>query len=117
VTAASCAARTLGYDATMAAHLTRHEGPIDAPAVLATFERERLTPHRWSNAPGDTYARHRHTYDKVLYCLRGSITFRVSDAGDITVAPGDRLDIEPATEHAAIVGPEGVECIEAARNA
>ena len=30
---------------------------------------------------------------------------------------GDRLDVEPETEHAAVVGAEGVECIEAARDA
>jgi quercetin dioxygenase-like cupin family protein len=101
----------------MAAHLTRHEGPVDDPAILAAFARERLTAHRWSNAPGDIYAPHHHAYHKVLYCLRGSVTFRISTGDDIAVTPGDRLDIEPGTEHAAIVGPEGVECIEAARNA
>lgn len=33
--------------------------------------------------------------------------------GDITLRPGDRLDVPPGTEHAATVGPEGVECVEA----
>jgi hypothetical protein len=35
-------------------------------------------------------------------------------AGDLALAPGDRLDIEPGAEHAATVGPEGVTCAEAA---
>jgi quercetin dioxygenase-like cupin family protein len=55
-------------------------------------------------------------YHKVLYCVRGSIVFRMTATGEeIALAPGDRLDIEPGTEHAAVVGAGGVECIEAAR--
>lgn len=33
--------------------------------------------------------------------------------GDFDLGPGDRLDIPPGTEHAATVGPGGVECMEA----
>ena len=29
--------------------------------------------------------------------------------------PGDRLDLDPGTEHAATVGPSGCECVEAFR--
>ena len=29
--------------------------------------------------------------------------------------PGDRLDIPPGATHSAIVGPQGVACVEAAR--
>jgi len=74
---------------------------------------EGLQPHGWSNGPGDTYARHDHTYHKVLYCVSGSIEFQtVEDA--IELLPGDRLEIEKGTPHSATVGPRGVECIEAA---
>lgn len=72
-----------------------------------------LTPSEWSNEPGYVYGRHDHDYHKVLYCVRGSITFHTND-GDIELSPGDRLDIDPHTDHAATVGPEGVTCIEAA---
>ncbi|HEY8173070.1 MAG TPA: cupin domain-containing protein [Dehalococcoidia bacterium] len=100
----------------MAAHVTRSDGRLDERAVLAAVEAERLSPHRWLNAPGDVYAAHRHAYHKVLFCLRGSITFHlVGEGDDIELLPGDRLDIEPRTPHAATVGPRGVECIEAAR--
>jgi mannose-6-phosphate isomerase-like protein (cupin superfamily) len=34
---------------------------------------------------------------------------------DVELRPGDRLDIEPGTEHAAAVGPQGVTCVEAPR--
>jgi quercetin dioxygenase-like cupin family protein len=50
----------------------------------------------------------------VLYCVSGSIVFHTDD-GDLELHPGDRLDIEPGTAHAATVGPEGVECMEAPR--
>jgi quercetin dioxygenase-like cupin family protein len=53
-------------------------------------------------------------YHKVLFCLAGSITFRV-DGRDIALAPGDRLDLEAGTEHSATVGPEGCSCEEASR--
>jgi len=35
--------------------------------------------------------------------------------GDLDLGPGDRLDLEPGTDHSATVGPHGVECLEAAR--
>ena len=31
--------------------------------------------YSWSNGPGDRYAPHSHPYEKVLYCVDGSITF------------------------------------------
>lgn len=71
-------------------------------------------PRPWGNAPGDTYARHSHDYHKVLFCLQGSITFHVGE-GDVELAGGDRLDLEPGTEHAATVGPRGCACVEASR--
>jgi len=69
----------------------------------------------WSNSPGDTYGWHAHEYHKVLYCASGSVVFHTRD-GDVALWPGDRLDIQPATEHAATVGLEGVTCVEAARH-
>lgn len=71
-------------------------------------------PRHWSNGPGDTYGWHDHPYHKVLYCLSGAITFHLPDR-DVELEAGDRLDIDPGTEHAATVGGPGVACIEAAR--
>jgi quercetin dioxygenase-like cupin family protein len=100
----------------MAAALTKLQGSFDERAVPGAFSAEHLTPRRWSDGPHGVFAPHSHAYHKVLYCLRGSITFRITATGDeIALAPGDRLDIEPGTEHAATVGANGVECIEAAR--
>ncbi|HEV2058831.1 MAG TPA: hypothetical protein VGR11_05700 [Solirubrobacteraceae bacterium] len=33
---------------------------------------------------------------------------------DISLEPGDRLEVDPRTEHAATVGDDGVLCLEAA---
>ena len=71
-------------------------------------------PRPWSNAPGDTYARHAHSHHKVLFCLEGSITFHV-DGRDVVLEAGDRLDLEPGTEHGATAGPSGCAGIEAWR--
>ena len=82
--------------------------------IEAAFAAEGLRAHGWSNGPGDTYGWHSHDYRKVLYCVRGSIVFHTRD-GDRPLEAGDRLDLAPGTEHAATVGPEGVECLEAAK--
>ena len=100
----------------MTARLTSWDGdaPADRAAVEARFRAEGLSPHGWGNAPGDRYGAHSHGYHKVLYCVAGSIVFSTAD-GDVELRPGDRLDVEPGTEHSALVGPDGVECLEASR--
>lgn len=72
-------------------------------------------PQWWSNGPGDEYSWHSHRFHKVLFCVSGSIVFHTR-AGEIMMEAGDRLDLSPNTEHAATVGPSGVECAEVARN-
>ena len=99
----------------MTARLTRWEGAApDRATIEARFRDEGLSPHGWGNAPGDRYGSHSHGYRKVLYCISGGIVFHTGD-GDLELAPGDRLDVEPDTEHSATVGPAGVECMEASR--
>lgn len=73
-----------------------------------------LAASAWSNGPGDRYSAHEHGYDKVLVVEEGSIRFglpRDRDAVDLSV--GDRLDLPAGTAHDAIVGPDGVVCLEA----
>ncbi len=101
----------------MAATRTPGEGAAPGRDELDTWFRERgLDPRWWGNAPGDEYGRHSHPYHKTLICAEGGITFHTAN-GDIELGPGDRLDIEPGTEHSATVGPEGVTCVEAPRRA
>jgi quercetin dioxygenase-like cupin family protein len=90
-----------------------------SPDVRSTAENafleEDLTPQTWSNEPGFRYGEHSHPYHKVLFCIEGAITFHTPD-GDVSMSPGDRLDLPPGTSHSATVGPDGVTCMEAARS-
>ncbi|MGH2594341.1 MAG: cupin domain-containing protein [Actinomycetota bacterium] len=94
---------------------TKSEGAATRADADAAFAHEGcLAPSFWSNGPGDAYSWHEHEYHKVLFCLTGSIVFHTHD-GDVELTAGDRLDLEPGTEHAATVGPRGCECVEASR--
>lgn len=78
------------------------------------YQNEGLKPYSWSNAPGDTYPAHQHSYHKVIYVLRGSITWILPDEGRvIETGAGDRLDLPSTVKHAAQVGEQGVTCLEA----
>ncbi len=76
---------------------------------------EGLDPGAWSNGPGDRYGAHEHAYDKVIVVAAGSIRFGLPVAGGSTLdlVAGDRLELPAGTLHDAIVGPEGVACLEA----
>jgi hypothetical protein len=81
--------------------------------ALAAFDRAGCSaPRSWGNGPGDAYGWHEHDRPKVLFCLSGSIVFH-TDAADLPLHAGDRLDLPPGTRHAATVGPKGCACIEA----
>ncbi len=70
--------------------------------------------YSWSNAPHDVYAAHSHEYNKVIYCVSGSITFGApGEDRQVTLHPGDRLDLPAGAVHDAVVGSEGVVCLEA----
>ena len=89
--------------------------PGEAPSAAELERRLRAEAsgvHGWSNGPGDRYGEHEHSYRKVLYCVRGSIEFLLSDGRRVELRPGDRLVIPPGTRHGALVGPEGCTCIE-----
>ena len=87
--------------------------PPDRERIEARYAEEGLRPYSWGNARGDRYGWHAHEYRKVLYCVEGGIVFHTRD-GDFELEPGDRLEIDPAVEHAATVGDDGVLCLEAA---
>ncbi|OLB44853.1 MAG: cupin domain-containing protein [Chloroflexi bacterium] len=86
------------------------------------MQRDGLKPYSWSNGPGESYAVHSHSYEKVLYCVRGSIRFVLPDQVDTTgnggvidLAPGDCMVLPAGVRHSAQVGSHGVTCLEAAR--
>jgi quercetin dioxygenase-like cupin family protein len=75
-----------------------------------------VDPVAWSNRPGDRYAAHEHTYEKVLRCAEGSITFLVGhEATPVELHAGDGFVLPRDTRHAAVVGPDGCTCVEGHR--
>ena len=88
--------------------------PTSESELRGLLASEGLSAERWSNGPHAVYATHEHPYGKVLVVASGSITFTI-DQGKRVVAmqPGDRLELPPRTPHSAVVGPEGVVCLEA----
>ncbi len=86
------------------------------PDLVERLRAEGLDPVAWSNGPGDVYGAHAHGYDKIIVCARGSIVFTlVRQASTVQLEAGDRLDLPAGAEHAAVVGPAGVTCLEAHR--
>ena len=83
---------------------------------------ENLSPYAWSNESNYIYAAHTHLYEKVLYCVRGSIRFVLPEHIDaegkaefVDLAPGDCMILPSNTVHSAVVGLQGVVCLEAVR--
>ena len=84
--------------------------------LMAKLKTEAGGCYSWSNGPGDRYAAHSHSFEKVLYCVEGSITF-VLENGEkrLQLEPGDRMVLPAGTVHSAIVGATGCTCIEGHR--
>jgi mannose-6-phosphate isomerase-like protein (cupin superfamily) len=95
------------------AAVTLTRGSATRAEAMAAFAAEGCSaPRFWSNGPGDAYAAHEHGQRKVLFCLAGSIVFETDD-GDVAMHAGDRLDVPARARHAASVGANGCECVEA----
>lgn len=78
---------------------------------------EGLSPYSWSNGPHDRYAAHSHSYNKVIYVVQGSIIFGLPELGEqLSLKAGDRLDLPAGVVHDAVVGAQGVLCLEAHRD-
>jgi len=83
---------------------------------MAKLRSEASDCYSWSNSPGDRYAAHSHGYEKVLYCVDGSITFLIEPEGKrLELRAGDRMVLPAGTVHSAVVGEGGCTCIEGRR--
>ncbi len=90
-------------------------GPSEAD-LERRMRSEGLEPYRWANDPGDLYPPHTHPYHKVIFVVRGSIVFGFPATGkSVQLRAGDRLDLPPGIDHDAVVGPDGVVCLEGHR--
>jgi uncharacterized protein (DUF2062 family) len=92
--------------------------PVAEAAIRERLNAENLSGYRWSNGPGDVYGAHSHDYHKVIYVVRGAIRFGLPERGEtVALSAGDRMDLPAGVVHDAVVGPDGVVCIEAHRAA
>jgi quercetin dioxygenase-like cupin family protein len=97
-----------------AAGATSTPGANAESTLSSRLRDEGLAPSSWTNGPREVYGAHDHGYDKVLVVAAGSITFGLPANGDrIDLAVGDRLELPAGTAHDAVVGAEGVTCLEA----
>ncbi len=88
--------------------------PSVADRAVGRLVAEGLASSEWGNGPGDRYLAHRHDYDKVLVCVEGGIEFWLRELSRAArLEPGDRLDLPSNTLHEAVVGRDGVRCLEA----
>lgn len=89
-----------------------HASAMSDASLRARLTAEGLDPGTWSNGPHDRYGSHDHGYDKVIVVEAGSIRFGL-DTGSLELTQGDRLELLAGTAHDAVVGPDGVICLEA----
>jgi quercetin dioxygenase-like cupin family protein len=81
--------------------------------IQRQLDQEGLEAYQWSDAPGNVYGAHSHSYGKAIYVVEGSITFGIIATGErVNLGAGDRLDLPPGVLHDAVVGPRGVVCLE-----
>ena len=84
--------------------------------LMAKLRTEATGCYSWSNGPHDRYAAHSHDFEKVLYCVDGSIIFVLESEGRrLELKPGDRMVLPAWTVHSAVVGASGCTCIEGHR--
>ncbi len=90
------------------------ETPPTEEELKELLAEQELNVYRWSNGPDDVYAGHTHGYHKLLYVIEGSIKFDLPTRHEtINLKAGDKLELPAGIRHSAVVGPEGVVCLEA----
>lgn len=87
--------------------VTRWDGPAPGEAeLLRQYAAEGLRPYQWANGPGDQYAAHVHPSHKVLYVVRGSMSFGLPALGvAMELQAGDQLDAPGGVYACSPTGP------------
>ncbi len=87
--------------------------PPTEKLLMEIMKQQGLHPVVWSNGPGDTYSPRKHTYLRIIYVVRGSITFIMPVLKQtVTLIAGDRLELPASTVHRVEIGAGGVTCVE-----
>jgi quercetin dioxygenase-like cupin family protein len=81
-------------------------GDLTEAAVRARLEAEGFSTFCWSDAPEAHYEPHTHDHDESNWLIAGAIRFGAA-AGELALAPGDRLMLPAHTRHTADAGPDG----------
>ncbi len=90
------------------------ENPPTEAELESELTKQELKVYQWSNRPEEIYLGHTHGYHKIIYVVEGSIKFECpTHHKSFTLNPGDRLDLPAGIRHSAVVGPQGVTCLEA----
>ena len=90
------------------------EEPPTEEDLKAELDEQELRIFNWSSPPEDVFAGHTHGYHKILYVVDGSIKFEFPTRHEtINLNAGDRLDLPAGIRHNAVVGMDGVTCLEA----
>lgn len=80
--------------------------------LLAAMGRE---SELYSDLPGTKYGRHKHPFEDFIVIVSGKMKI-VTDAGEWTLKPGDRMDLPANTIHSAVmIGREEVRYLSAAK--
>ncbi len=94
-------------------HWDKEEPPTEEEIIDQLTEQD-LTVYHWASPSEGVFAGHTHGYHKVIYVIEGSIKFEFPTRHQsINMNLGDRLDIPTGIRHSAVVGADGVKCLEA----
>ena len=94
--------------------LWSEQNPPTEAELRDILTKQELKVYQWSNRPDEVYLGHTHGYHKIVYVVEGNIKFDcVTQHKSFTLNPGDRLELPAGIRHSAIVGIQGVTCLEA----
>ena len=89
---------------------------LSEAAILRHMENEGLRARRWSTDAGKRYPPQSYDFDRIFFVIRGSITLVLPKTGEqLTLHPGDRVDLPAGIFHETIIGSMGVVCLEGHR--
>jgi len=87
--------------------------PPTESLLMEIMRQQNLNPVSVSNRPLDTYFPHKHTFHKVVYVVRGSVTFTLPALKKkFELKAGDRFDLPAGIVHGVEIGAEGAVFLE-----
>ena len=88
--------------------------PPTEEEITRIMRDEGLAPSRWVQPSGAVFPEQEKEHAVVIFVVSGSITYGFPIEGAPTeLEAGDRLDLPAGVAHNAVVGPDGIVCLEA----